>query len=67
MDDMNTRCAGDAPADRLQERRRRTPRRSAGLNPEGVRLAQAAVARMHRGEFDDDSLAQAVAAATRAS
>lgn len=67
MNDMNTRCAGHAPADRLQERRRRTPRRSAGLNAEGVRLAQQAVARMERGEFDDEGLARAVEAASAAS
>lgn len=64
MNGMNTRCAGQAPADRLQEQRRRAPRRSAGLNADGVRLAQEAVARMDRGEFDDERLARAVAAAT---
>jgi hypothetical protein len=62
MNDMNTRCAGQAPADRLQERRRRAPRRAAGLTPEGVAMAKAAVARMERGEFDDQALAAAVAA-----
>lgn len=34
----------------------------AGLSPEGIAAAQAAVARMERGEFDDEALAVAVAA-----
>ena len=32
----------------------------AGLSPEGIAAAQAAVARMERGEFDDEALAIAV-------
>lgn len=68
MNDMNPGSAGQAPADRLRERRRRTPRgASARLSPEGVRLAQDAAARIERGEFDDAALARAVAAATRES
>lgn len=68
MNDMNLGYAGQAPADRLRERRRRTPRGTAPqLSPEGVRLAQQAAARIERGDFDDAALARAVAAATLAS
>ncbi len=67
MNDMNPGFAGQAPADRLREQRRRTPRGSSRLSPEGVRLAQKAAHRIERGDFDDAALARAVAAAPPAS
>lgn len=67
MDNMNTRCAGQSPADRLQERRRRAPRRTVGMDPEAVRMARAVVDRIESGEFDDAALARAVYAASSAS
>lgn len=64
MNYMTSRCEPQASADRLQELRRRAPRRRAALSPEGIAVAQAAVARMERGEFDDEALAVAVASAS---
>lgn len=63
MNDMTTRCQSQSPADRLQERRRRTPRSTTSFSAEDTRRAGVIMARIESGEFNDEALASAIATA----
>lgn len=61
---MNSQPVGHAPADRLQERRRRQPRGGFAVSPDAQRLGQQYASQMDRGEFDYAQLAGDIAAAS---
>lgn len=59
---MNSPSAAQAPADRLQERRRLRPAGSFAVSDEGRKIASEYSAAAARGEFDYAQLSRDIAA-----